>query len=179
MIAWLFGEVISHSHQFIILKSGNIGYKIVLPESVVLSFNGEREIYVHELIRDQEHELFGMPSKEGLEFFLQLLSVSGVGPKSAQKIVFADELASVKKRIFEGDLSFFSGISGIGKKTAQKIILDLKGVIVEDEISMIDQEAFEALISLGYTKRQVEDGLKKTKGSTTEERIREFLQQMK
>lgn len=179
MIAMISGEVIYHGVGFLIVQSGNIGYKIFLPEDVAHSIHGEVKLYTHEVIRDSEHELFGLSSIDALELFWKLITVSGVGPRGAQKIVYADEIHCVKEKIANGDLSFLTNVPGIGKKTAQKIVLELKGVLVDSETSIpYDEDALHALLALGYSRKDGEQILSVTEGKTTEEIIRNALKML-
>lgn len=173
------GEVVYHGAGFVIVKTGGIGYKVILPDEVGQALHGHVELYTHEAIRESEHELFGLTSIDALELFWKLTSVSGVGPKSAQRIVFVDNIETVKKKISLGDLSFLTSVSGIGKKTAQKIILELKGVLVDsEESSGYDEDAIGALQALGYSRRDAEQILSTVEGDTTEERIKAALKRL-
>ncbi len=170
------GEVVYRGNGFVIVKTGGIGYKVILPDEIANTLRGQVMLYTHEAIRESEHELFGLTSIAALELFWKLTSVSGVGPKSAQRIVFVDEIETVKKKISLGDLAFLTSVSGIGKKTAQKIILELKGVLVDSEESNgFDEDAISALQALGYSRRDAEQILSTVEGETTEERIRAAL----
>jgi len=173
------GEVMYRGSGFVIVRSNNIGYKIFLPDQVAMTLRGVVTLYTHEAIRESDHELFGLTTIEALELFWKLITVSGVGPKSAQRIVFTEEIESVKKKISNGDLAFLTSVPGIGKKTAQKIILELKGVLVEEETSNGgDEDAISALQALGYTRRDAEQILSTVEGETTEERIRAALKML-
>lgn len=173
------GDVMYRGIGFVIVKSGSIGYKIILPDEVVQTLNGSVMLYTHETIRDSDHELFGLTTIAALELFWKLITVSGVGPKSAQRIVFSEDIESVKRKISNGDLTFLTSISGIGKKTAQKIILELKGVLVDEESSNGgDEDAISALQALGYSRRDAEQILSTVEGETTEERIKAALKRL-
>jgi len=111
-----------------------------------------------------------------LELFWKLIAVSGVGPKVGQKILTADEVENVKERIMAGDLNFLTGIPGVGKKTAQKIMLELKGALAEEVPSpALDEDAVEALVSLGIKRSQAQDILSLVDAESTDERIRAAL----
>jgi Holliday junction DNA helicase RuvA len=179
MIAMIEGEVMYRGSGFVIVKSGNLGYKIFLPDNIAMTLRGNITLYTHEAIRDSDHELYGLTTIEALELFWKLITVSGVGPKSAQRIVFTEEIDSVKKKISNGDLAFLTSVSGIGKKTAQKIILELKGVLVDEETGTGgDEDAISALQALGYSRRDAEQILSTVVGETTEERIRAALKML-
>ena len=176
MIVSIEGNITYHGLGFVIVETGGIGYKIVLPEDVAHSQQGQVRFYTHEIIREPDHELFGFASIEALELFWKLIGVSGVGSRTAQKIVFADTVEKTKERIMAGDLLFLTNVPGIGKKTAQKIILELKGALAQEpEFSIFDSDAVEALISLGYSRKDAENILSGISGETTEERIRAAL----
>ena len=176
MIAMLNGEVMYHGNGFVIVRVQDIGYKVIVPEEIAHALSGTVLLYTHEAIRDSEHELFGLKSMSALELFWKLINVSGVGPKSAQKIVYADEIEMVKAKISNGDLTFLTSVQGIGKKTAQKIVIELKGVFVDiPDVALFDEDAISALSSLGYSRRDAEQILSTVEGTTTEERIRAAL----
>ena len=157
---------------FMLFEQGEIGWKVMVPEQAFHPSSMPTTIYVHEVWREQEHELYGFTSIDALELFWQLLSVSGVGPKSAQKIVFQGGVAHVRRCLEEQNIDFFQSISGIGKKTAQKILLELKGVL--KEASSDDQDLLTAMQHLGYKSQDVRELIHKTQGSL-EERVRQVL----
>lgn len=177
MIITLRGQLKHHGVGFVVIEVNGVGYKVNLPEDRAHELVGEVLLYIHEVQREDQHELFGFFSIEALELFWKLTSVSGVGSKVGQKIVFANTVEKVKEKIMKGDLAFLTDIPGIGKKTAQKIILELKGVLVEDVVrpSDFDNDAVEGLVGLGYARRQAEEVLSGLEGETTEERIRKAL----
>ncbi len=132
MMSYIEGEVIYHGAGYLIIKRGGIGYRVSLPDMVARDFRGEVELYLHEVIRDNERELFGFSSIDQLELFWKLIAISGVGPKIAQKIIFSKQIDKVRSKIMSGDLEFLTDVPGVGRKTAQKIILELKGALAEE-----------------------------------------------
>lgn len=179
MLALLKGQVHYRGNGYLILEQGGMGHKIVMPEHAVQDVSDETVLYIHEVVRDSERELFGFQDISSLEFFWKLIGVSGLGPKSAQKIVFSGPLEATRASIMGGDLTFLTNIPGIGNKTAQKIILELKGVLAEEpgDVVSLDTDAFEALLGLGYTKKQAEQTLQSLDDglATTDDRIRAAL----
>lgn len=179
MITSLTGTITYHGVGFVVLEVQGVGYRIFLPENKAHRLSGEQMFYTHEVIRDNERELYGFFTMEALALFWKLIGVSGVGPRGAQKIIFADEMHFVKKNIMEGNLSFFTTVPGIGKKTAQKIILELKGTLVEtSQGGGFDMDAVEALVGLGYRRREAEEVMSQVKAETTDDRIREALKRL-
>jgi len=184
MIASLQGKIELKTDRFILLNIGGIGYKIFcpLPTLKKLGKKGEEaKLFVHHYVRENLFDLYGFLSFEELEFFEMLISISGIGPKAGLAVLSVASLKELKASIASGQVGLLTKVSGIGKKTAERVILELGSKILVSgrEVSklMADDEAVEALVSLGYTSRQARDALKqvpaKVKGS--ENRIREAL----
>lgn len=178
MLAYLRGVILYHGVGYVIVEQGGTGYKVFVPESWAHELRSEVSLFTHEVIRNDTRELFGFPSIEALELFWKLINVSGVGPKSAQKIVLIDQIERVKNKITEGDIGFLTDVPGIGKKTAQKIILELKGVLADEPQFGLDREAVDALMSLGYSRKDADRALTEIEAETTEERIRVALKKL-
>lgn len=179
MIVKLKGAVSHRGKDYVVLDVGAVGYRLVVPEFAVVNFHGEMTVYTHELQRDDAHELFGFLSLEALELFWKLTSVSGVGPRSAQKIVCSGLPDEVRGKIMEGNLAFLQSVPGIGKKTAQKIVLELKGVLADDDdvSTRTDEDALQALVGLGYKRFEAQKILEGLEG-TTEEKIKAALKSL-
>lgn len=177
MIARLVGTVVYRAAGYVIIDVHGVGYKVSFPETVAQTVSGDVTVYTYEVQRDDGRELFGFMATNALELFEQLIGVSGVGPKTAQKITCAGSVEQVTSAIMRGDLAFFGGISGVGKKTAQKIILELKGVLAEEETIGGSSEASEALLAMGYTRKQATEALEGVEGDT-EEQIRTALKRL-
>ncbi|MEK7620448.1 MAG: Holliday junction branch migration protein RuvA [Patescibacteria group bacterium] len=179
MMAYIQGRILHHGVGYLIVENGGIGYKITVPETSAHEIQDPATLYLHEAQRDDGRELFGFLSLAQLELFWKLIAVSGVGPKSAQKIMYSDAVDKVKMKIMAGDLVALTDVPGIGKKTAQKIILELKGVLVEEPgMSALDGDAIEALVGLGYTRRDAEAALSGIEEGDTESRIRLALKRL-
>lgn len=179
MMAYLEGKVLYHGVGYVIVENGGIGFKITIPESAAHEIQELATLYLHETQREDGRELFGFLVVAQLELFWKLISVSGVGPKSAQKIVYSDAVDRVKAKIMNGDLAALTDVPGIGKKTAQKIVLELKGALVEEPgLSALDGDTIEALVGLGYSRRDAEAALSGVEGEDTEARIRVALKRL-
>jgi Holliday junction DNA helicase RuvA len=181
MISYLKGKIIYKDSNFIILETNGIGFQVFVSEEFLTKckVGNEIEIFTHEYLREDSRELYGFSSASELEFFWQLLEVSGVGPKLAHKIISSNKLEKIKKAIAENDLAFLSNISGVGKKTAQKIILELKGKLIEGKVIPQDDEVIEALVRLGYKRHEAQEAVKKIEGKENmkgpEEKIKAAL----
>lgn len=179
MMTYLQGKVLYHGVGYVIVENGGIGFKITMPESAAHEIQDPVTLYLHEAQRDDGRELFGFFEMAQLELFWKLVAVSGVGPKSAQKIVYSDAVDRVKIKIMNGDLAALTDVPGIGKKTAQKIVLELKGVLVEtSDVASLDSDAIEALVGLGYSRRDAEAALCEIEEGDTESRIRIALKRL-
>lgn len=178
MIGSLAGEVMAARPDWFILKVAGVGYK-VFPVGLEVAPGHELEIYIFDLVREDRRELYGFSTIENLELFETMIEVNGVGPKLAAKILSSVPAEQVIEKILSGDLDFLTNIPGVGKKTAQKIILELKGVLVTGgEQVEPDGEAVDALVGLGYSRRDVSEVLRGLEAGSTEEKIRAALKQL-
>lgn len=186
MIAYLNGEIIHIADKFIILNTGNVGYRVlVTPETILLCEEGEEiALFIHTAVRENSIDLFGFIKIEELSFFELLLEVSGIGPRSALSIIGLAPIETVKGAIATGDVSYLNKVSGIGKKTAEKIIIDLRDKLqkyknVDGTSSTLREEGdiLEALKTLGYSQNEARDALKQVPSSIegTNARIKEAL----
>ncbi len=163
MIGILRGEVIEKLINYFILDVRGVGYQIrahlrLLSE---LTVGDEPTIYIHEHIREDAHDLYGFSSRDELEVFEILISISGIGPKVGLAICGSADPGELRRRVASGDATWFATLPGIGNKTAQKIILELKGQLVEvDNENQMDMELIEALKRLGYKSAQAKEAAK-------------------
>lgn len=189
MIAYLEGEIVFRGVNFVILKSGGVGFKVfVLPDTDV---SGERlRLYTHLAVREDALTLFGFRTYEELELFGILIGVSGVGPKAGMGILSVADPATIKLAIAKEDASILTRVSGIGKKTAERVILELKnkftlGEIKEGDLSaaqkeiLDQQDVIEALMGLGYGQNDVRKVLENIpREKSLEERVRLALREL-
>ncbi len=186
MIAYLEGTIIYTTDKFIILNTGNIGYKVsVTPETILACSNQDQiALFIYTSVRENSIDLFGFKTTEELSFFELLLDVSGIGPRSALGIIALAPISTIKRAIATGDVGYLNKVSGIGKKTAEKIIIELRDKLQNfkesgDTPSTLREEGdiFEALKSLGYSQNEARDALKQVSPSLegTNARIKEAL----
>lgn len=178
MIAYLEGEVIYTEDGHAVVKAGHIGYAVYLVGMNVLT-GDQVTLHIYDHIREDRRELYGFLNRDLMMLFQKLIDISGVGPKLAQKILASGDASQMQSSILSGDIGFFTSISGVGKKTAQKIILELQGVLVStDEQTIEDTDTLDALISLGYQKKDLTDILPHLTSERSEDRIREALRML-
>jgi holliday junction DNA helicase RuvA len=188
MLSYVKGRIIKRGGNFVILNNADIGYKIFVGEGAAadLASASEAEFWLYQNIREDANELYGFSNYEKLEMFELLLSVNGIGPKSAMGIMTAINAEELKEAIATGDLAMLTKVSGIGKKTAERIVLDLRdkvGFLVPTEGSTAAArgDEIDALMALGYSLQQSREALGKIDKSITDsgQRIREALRTIK
>lgn len=185
MIGALRGIVETPITNPLLLMVAGVGYRVAVPEHTLKDIHRDTPVtlYTHTYVRDDTLDLFGFLTKEHLALFELLLSVSGIGPKTAIAIVDRGPTA-VRQAIATADVSFFTTIPRLGKKNAQKIIIDLKsklGSIEELDLTADDQgetkDILEALESMGFAKSEALDAIKHMKNAdaSMEEKLRQAL----
>ncbi|MEA2064700.1 MAG: Holliday junction branch migration protein RuvA [Patescibacteria group bacterium] len=158
MISYLKGKVIAKDGKTIILKVNDVGYKIFLGENFLnkIQQNDEFEIFTYLFWREDKINLYGFRENSQLGFFEKLISVSGVGPRSALYLLDIVGTKNIQQAIFGNQSDILTQAKGLGKKTAERIILELKNKLPNiDKISATpdipeNDEAISALINLGY-----------------------------
>jgi Holliday junction DNA helicase RuvA len=154
MIGSIRGTVTAGGNRGIILETQDgVGYEVqVTPAVASAATNGAAlTLFTHHHIREDADELYGFPTREEVEFFRTLLSVSGVGPKLALAILASAPLAEVQRAIAERDAAVLQRVSGIGRKLAERIIVDLHERIGSAGFGGSgDAGALDALTALGY-----------------------------
>lgn len=163
MYATITGKVTSVKPNYVVLENNKIGYLIISPRPFSYKLGEESKVYIHHYVRDDINNLYGFESEEQKDLFISLISVSGIGPKTALSILASGAVNDVINAIETSDVKYLTKFPGIGKKSAAQIILDLKGKLVEDveELLPVDSDAELALLSLGYNKREVKKALGK------------------
>lgn len=186
MIGYLYGKVKFIEEDGIILDVSGIGLKVFCSKKTLaeISLSKDVEFFIHFHRNQTALGLFGFLTKEEKDFFEILIDVSGVGPKAALVITSIGAIDKLKKAIMAGDENFFEKVPGIGKKRIQKIILELAGKINKEvnilsrgKINGKDDEVFEALLKLGFSKARIKEALLavSSETKTSEGRIREAL----
>jgi|CXWL01.1.fsa_nt_gi Holliday junction DNA helicase RuvA len=159
MIGFLSGLVKSVGNHRAIVLVGGVGYVVNLPASLHLLPDQPIDLFIHTHVREDALTLFGFRDEASLDLFEKLISVSGIGPKSAQAIISVGSADVVKKAIESSNLNFFTTVPGIGKKSAQKIILELKSKFSQTGAELDELEGNpqlnQALTQLGFTKTEI------------------------
>lgn len=187
MIGYLSGKIINKFTDSIILSVNDVGYKVLVCPSCFVSLPEKSllNLFIHTHVREDTLDLYGFKTKEELTLFEMLLSVSGVGPKTALLVVDRG-VEPVQNAIVSANVDFFTTIPRLGQKNAQKIIIELKnklgGFVDLDLASQTKetQDAVEALIAIGYNKKDALAGLKGIPSSekTIEQKIKFALKNL-
>lgn len=177
MYAYISGKIVDKTNNYVVIDNGGIGYKIFMSQTSIeqMADIGEfQKVYTYYHVREDNISLYGFLSNEELRMFELLLSVSGIGAKSALQILASITPSAFALAVISNDISKIIKIPGIGKKTAERMILELKDklkteqAVSKDEkvIKAIhednkDTEAISALQVLGYNRKEIEKAFEK------------------
>jgi Holliday junction DNA helicase RuvA len=194
VITHIHGKLIEKTPTFAVIDVNGIGYKIKISLQTFSGIDGELcKLYTHLSVKEDSHTLFGFFEESERHLFRNLISVSGVGPSTAQVILSTYSPDEIIHHITTADVKAIESVKGIGGKTAQRIIIDLKDKVAKgmptsdllfDKIdNTIKEEALSALLALGFAKKGAESKIDKVLKSTpeiasVEELVKTALSQM-
>ena len=194
MITHIHGKLIEKTPAYVVVDINGVGYKIKISLQTFSAIDGELcKLYTHLSIKEDSHTLFGFFEESERHLFRSLISVSGVGPTTAQIILSTYTTEEIINHITTADVKSIQSVKGIGAKTAQRIIIDLKDKVAKgiptsdllfDKIdNTIKEEALSALLALGFAKKGAENKIDKVLKSTpeiasVEELVKTALSQM-
>ena len=187
MYEYLNGELAHILPTAIVVDVHGVGYQVVFanPSRLQDSLKKQIKVLVQQVVREDSITLYGFISSEERELFQRLISVSGIGPKSAMSILANDDTEGFVNAVESGNVTYLTKFPGVGKKTAQQIILDLKGkfealpeettkaVVSTNQATL--EEAKEALLGLGYSAKEITKiwkSLEAAAPSTTQEALK-------
>ena len=195
MIAYLAGTILErHKNHLVLLTQGGIGYSIFVAPQTLAALSGKKEAALHTYLRvtDQSHDLYGFLTLEERNFFTLLLTVSGIGPKSALHVLGLGSVETTMNAIRRGDAAYLSAVQGVGKKTAERMVVELKakvgaagsgGTAIGAGVpnGSILADVIDGLTAMGYSKEEAKDAAAQleTADKTAEMLLREALQMMK
>ena len=187
MYEYLNGELAHILPTAIVVDVHGVGYQVVFanPYRLQDTLKKQIKVLVQQVVREDSITLYGFISSEERELFQRLISVSGIGPKSAMSILANDDTEGFVNAVESGNVTYLTKFPGVGKKTAQQIILDLKGkfeavpeettkaVVSTNQATL--EEAKEALLGLGYSAKEITKiwkSLEAVAPSTTQEALK-------
>ncbi len=164
MIAFITGTVESYGSDWLIVDHGGMGWKVSYAHTDKIHLNEEVKVFTYLHYTEAELSLYGFESQQEMDLFLRLISVKGLGPKTAMNMLAKASADKIITAVETGDVSVLKSMPGIGAKTASQIVLDLKGKLVpvtaktkQDQPSypIEIEEACDALRNLGYRQPDV------------------------
>jgi len=172
MYEYIQGKIADLTPASVVIDNNGVGYFIHISLNTYSGLAGKEQavVFIHQVVREDAHLLFGFVNKSERDIFRHLISVSGVGANTARMILSSLSPAEIKDAIVNGNIKLLSGIKGIGAKTAQRIVVDLSDKIGKAEFAgeillsannTNREEALSALVMLGFTKSAVEKVLDK------------------
>ena len=172
MIEYIKGVLDELTPAYAVIDCNGVGYQLNISLNTYSFVQGKKEIklYVHEVIREDAHILYGFSDKKEREMFLLLISVSGVGASIGRMILSSMTVEEIAGAIASGNSGALKKVKGVGQKTAERICVDLKDKIKTEESSLLVEisvtsrakdEALAALVMLGFVKAQSEKALDK------------------
>ena len=169
MYSYLFGTVTEINALKITIDVSNVGYDIITPNPFEFKKDELLKVFVYQYVREDAIHLYGFKTIDAKGLFIKLLSVKGIGPKSALAILASGNVKDVINAIELGDSKYLVKFPGIGPKASMQIILDLKGKIdLSEESALLStnvKEVEEALKSLGYKSKEIMKAVKGLDGN--------------
>jgi holliday junction DNA helicase RuvA len=163
MIGYISGLIIDKNSKSIVVLANGIGYNVNVTSDFLAECRQDTktQLYIHTTVREDDISLYGFTGKGELEFFEQLISVSGIGSKIAMDIL-ATPVHITQSAIVNEDTGILTKIKGIGKKTAERMILELKNKVTpvfgngaKEAAHNLNEDAVLALESLGYERFRI------------------------
>lgn len=174
MISFLLGKVVDKSKDTLtLLTSGGVGYEIHMTFLRVSEYRlgQDVQVYTYLKVSDSALDLYGFQNLEEKNFFELLMTVSGVGPKSAMNILSLGDMYEIQSAIARSDVKYLTGVQGMGKKTAERLVVELKNKITKNSTENISEsktgeksdilsDVIEGLAVLGYSREEAKQMVK-------------------
>lgn len=185
MFNYIKGKIVEISANYIVIENDGIGYELYVSNPYSYELETSFLAHVYQKVSEDDITLYGFKEKEEKKMFLDLISVKGIGAKTALVILEVTSVDSLKQAIIEKNIEYLIKFPKVGKKSAQQIILDLENKYKDDALTMKQlnpntlndkTEVLEAMEALGYEQKKVEKLLNKIDASlSTEQKIKECL----
>ncbi|MBF0780801.1 MULTISPECIES: Holliday junction branch migration protein RuvA [unclassified Granulicatella] len=166
MYEYIVGLLVEIQPTYIVVETNGIGYLIYVanPFSYTQQIQQTIKLFCYDAVREESITLYGFKSSEEKQLFLKLISVSGIGPKSALSILASQDHQGLIQAIENDNVNYLTKFPGVGKKTAGQLILDLKGKLdvtyahspKEATYTSVDEEVKQALLGLGYSVKEIQ-----------------------
>jgi len=190
MLHYLIGKLIQKKENYFILEMGGVGMRIFCSVNTLRklpAIEGEVKVFTHMNIKEDAWDIYGFSDQNELDFFTKLISVNGVGPKTALNILNVDTADRLMAAINEGRVDLLTKASGIGKKTSERVVVELRGKFATlgseglTGIMESDSDIADVLCNLGYAREQARQAISKIdpKVKGIEDRIKSALKILK
>ncbi len=170
MIASIHGTVVERKSASVVIDVGGVGYEVFAPSETVASATLGEQIMLKtaHVVREDAQDLYGFRTDAALQFFTDLLGVSGIGPKTALSVLDLATVPELVRAIQSNDAVLLTRAAGIGRKIAERIIVELRekasptryGLSIVEGQSPSDVDAIDALVELGFLRSQARDALR-------------------
>lgn len=180
MIAYIKGKAALVQVDYVIVEAYGIGYQIQFSRPDKIKLNEEVQLFTYQHIREDENTLYGFLNANEKDLFMKLISVKGLGPKTAMNMFSAMSMDRLLNAIETGDVALIKSLPGIGAKTASQIVLDLKGKLVQvsqsskTSVSSEMKDALDALKALGYKGNEL-TGVEKLFAANPDKTVDEYV----
>ncbi len=166
MFEYIKGELVDLTPTSVVVENNGIGYYLNISLNTYSKLSGHKDaqIYLHQVVREDAHLLFGFIDASERSVFRHLISVSGVGANTARMMLSSLTPSEIQTAIVSSNVKTLQGVKGIGAKSAQRLIIELKDKLGKDtdisDISLLQNnttkdEALSALVMLGFVKNSV------------------------
>jgi Holliday junction DNA helicase RuvA len=160
MIRQIRGKVLSVGLTSAVIEVAGFGIEVRMSAPQMLTAGNEATLATHLVIKQDGMELYGFPTADDRDFFELVLSVSGVGPKTALSILRRAPREALEGAIGKRDLAYLTKVVGLGRKSAEKMLVELAEKVGPSSHDSADNEVFDTLVALGYTEREARKALR-------------------
>ncbi len=188
MIVHIQGEVVAANSDSLVVQMGGFGLRVFVPSELANRTESGEKVFLHchLVVREDNWSLYGFEREIDRDYFVMLLGVNGIGPRSALQVLSTLSVDVIRRAVLSEQADVFTRVPGIGKKTAQKMVLHLQGKVGEigesgEPVGMldVDSEVLDALTTLGYSVVEAQRALQSIPRGTPEDvetRLRLALQ---
>lgn len=181
MFDYIKGQVKAVEKDYITIENNGLGFLVYAPKPNEFKTDEEAVAYIYNVVREDEFSLYGFKTKEERELFLKLITVKGVGPRTALGMISLGSVSGIIDAIERENIMYLKSLPKIGPKAASQIILDLKGKLQNADLNIAEDELeiMDVLKQLGYTKKEITGVLKELDSNRSiDERIKEALKKL-
>jgi holliday junction DNA helicase RuvA len=182
MIGSLRGKVILKDSLNLVIEVAGVGYRVLVSDRIYKKAAAGDSIFIYTYthVREDELALFGFSEIEDLKLFQNLITVSGIGPKTAMSLFSFATREEIIDAVMKSDVDFFTAVPRLGRKNAQKIIIELKSKLGDKSAMDLGEgdgnEAVSALRAFGFSNQEIMEALRNSKDAKTpEEKIKQAL----